>query len=173
MSRILLKRRRPEDFETYYKWYKLKSNQRLIGCSLPKTKRGILRILEKSLKDKKNYEFSVYDKKSGKLIGTCQIYLKGNKTGGLYIFIGDKNFRGKGYGTEILKHLIKIGFDELNLNKLKASVIEYNKASINLFKNFGFKLAKVKKKSWKYNSAYYDNYIFELSKSDLNKLHLR
>lgn len=164
MTKIILKKKCIDEFEDYYKWYKLKANQRLIGCSLPKTKKGNLGVFKKSLSDKKNYEYSVYV--NGELIGVGQIYLKKNNVGGVFILIGDKKFRGKGYGCEILKQLIKIGFDKLKLIKLKATIIEYNKKSISLFKKFGFKLTKIKKKSWKYNAIYYDEYVFELLRAE-------
>ncbi len=161
-NKIILKKKNINEFGTYYRWYKLKSNRNMIGSSLLKTKEGVLKQFKKYLDNPRNYEYSVYDKNSGKLIGVGQIFLKKNNVGGLYVLIGDKRLRRKGYGTEILKQLIKLGFNKLKLDKLKASVIGYNKASMNLFRKLGFKLVKIKKKSWRYDKKRYDEYVFEM-----------
>ena len=42
VSKIILRKKNINEFEAYYKWYKLKSNQNMIGTSLLKTKKGIL-----------------------------------------------------------------------------------------------------------------------------------
>ncbi len=162
-KRTILKKKNSGEFGAYCAWYKSRANQRLIGTSLQLSTDSLRKIFGKSLNDKNNFEYSVYDKKSGRLIGVAQIYLKGKGIGGLFILIGEKNFRRKGYGREILKQLIKIGFNELKLRKLKAAIIGHNEASLNLFKNCGFKLAEVKRKAWKYNGKRYDKYVFELN----------
>ncbi len=54
------------------------------------------------------------------------------------LFIGEKDLRGKGYGTEAIKLLTDYAFKRLNLHKLRAGIYCRNVASINAFKKSGF-----------------------------------
>ena len=59
-------------------------------------------------------------------------------TGSLQIGLGDRNDRGQGYGTEVLRMLLRYAFDELNLYRLGASTVEYNTGAIRFFERAGF-----------------------------------
>ena len=63
-----------------------------------------------------------------------------NNEAGLFIMIGEDDFRGKGYGKESLQYLINYAFKTLNLNKLTAEVNKKNIASIQLNKSLGFEI---------------------------------
>ncbi|MED1599171.1 MULTISPECIES: GNAT family N-acetyltransferase [Bacillus] len=63
-----------------------------------------------------------------------------NRAGLLAIGIGDKNYRGKGYGTEGLRLILKYAFYELNLHRVGLDVISYNKSAIEVYKKVGFKV---------------------------------
>ncbi len=49
-----------------------------------------------------------------------------NRTATLGIFIGDKNYRNKGYGTEAIKLLLEYGFRYMNLYNIKLDLMEFN-----------------------------------------------
>lgn len=46
------------------------------------------------------------------------------------LFIGDKSCWNKGYGTEVMRLLLRYGFDALNLNHIFLRVDEANKGGI-------------------------------------------
>jgi len=54
------------------------------------------------------------------------------------VLIGDKNTKGKGYGKEIIKAAIKIGFEELNLHRIDLFVFDFNKPAIKCYESVGF-----------------------------------
>jgi len=54
------------------------------------------------------------------------------------IFIGEKKFRGHGFGTKALNLLIEHCFDDLGLNRIWAYILSENQASISMFKKCGF-----------------------------------
>jgi len=90
--------------------------------------------------DSKVFRFIVEWKSN--IVGTCSISSIDykNSTAALNIkLIGDSNIRGKGIGTTSLQLLIQYCFDELNLNCLTASILEYNIPSLKLFYKCGFK----------------------------------
>lgn len=60
--------------------------------------------------------------------GVAQVHLKMDATYG----------RGRGYGTDSLKAIIKYAFEEMRLNCIYAEVLEYNIRSQKLFEKCGF-----------------------------------
>jgi RimJ/RimL family protein N-acetyltransferase len=54
------------------------------------------------------------------------------------ILIADKLDRNKGYGSLIVKELLKIGFDNLNLHRIDLGVFDFNKSAIKCYENCGF-----------------------------------
>lgn len=62
-----------------------------------------------------------------------------NQSATLAIGIGDAAFRGKGYGSDTLRLIIRYGFSELGLHRIGLTVIAYNKAAIKAYERAGFK----------------------------------
>jgi RimJ/RimL family protein N-acetyltransferase len=54
--------------------------------------------------------------------------------------IGDAADRGKGYGSEAIKLLLRYTFEEINLHRLSAAVPEYNLPALRLFDKAGFSI---------------------------------
>lgn len=97
-------------------------------------------------------------------IGTCGFvhYDKLNKSADVSIFIGDKNFHGKGIGTIILQKLIKYGFIKLNLHRIGAEIFEYNLISIKLFEKASFKKeATLRQSLWRHNK-WWNVYVYSI-----------
>lgn len=119
-----------------------------------------LQWLDSLARDKNTVMFAVETKK-GKLIGcTGLTYIDWkNRRAEVSIYIGDKNYKGKGYGTDALKTLMKYSFEELNLHMLFGEIFEYNKANIKLFEKCGFKRDGVLRHRL-YRDGRYQNSIF-------------
>ena len=85
--------------------------------------------------------FAIVDADSDKLIGNCSIFRinERNRKAEVGIFIGDKNYWSKGYGSEALSLLIDYGFNILNLNNIMLEVFSFNKRAFNSYKKVGFK----------------------------------
>jgi [ribosomal protein S5]-alanine N-acetyltransferase len=73
------------------------------------------------------------------------------------IIIGEKNYWGKGYGTEAIKLVADYAFYTLNLNKLNSGCYAVNRASIKAFEKAGFAQEGVKKKQYFFEGKYIDD----------------
>ena len=122
-----------------------------------------LQWLESMAKDKNTMMFAVETKK-GKLIGcTGLTYIDWkNSRAEVSIYIGDKKYKGKGYGTDTLKVLIDYGFRELNLHMLFGEIFEYNRANIRLFEKCGFKKDGVLRHRLYRDGKYWDSIIYSI-----------
>lgn len=54
------------------------------------------------------------------------------------IFIGEKSLWNRGYGTEVIRLLLKHGFNTLNLNRIALDVYETNPRAIRSYEKAGF-----------------------------------
>jgi len=54
------------------------------------------------------------------------------------IGLGEREFWGKGYGTDAMRILLRYAFDELNLNRINLNVFEYNQRAQKSYLKCGF-----------------------------------
>jgi len=77
---------------------------------------------------------------SGRLLGFARLHwiswIHGN--GFVSLGIADAQERGKGYGSEALRLMLRYAFTELNLFRLSASIPEYNQVALHVFNRHGF-----------------------------------
>jgi len=85
--------------------------------------------------------FGIRLKKSGKLIGVCQ--LTGinavSRSADLQIRIGEGASRGKGLGLEAVRLLTAFGFRDLNLHRIALQVFATNTRAIKTYEAAGFR----------------------------------
>ena len=95
-------------------------------------------ILERLVKE---HNYSIIDIETNELLGNCGIMSLDNinQTAEVGLFIGNKNFWNKGYGTEALTLLIDFGFKVLNLHNISLKVVSFNPRAIKVYEKIGFK----------------------------------
>ena len=54
------------------------------------------------------------------------------------IGIGEPDYRGKGYGTDAMRVILRFAFMELNLHRVSLDVFEYNPRAIRSYEKVGF-----------------------------------
>lgn len=102
------------------------------------------------------YQFAVEDFE-GDLVGRCGVTRLDwkNRVGELAIMIGAP-YRGRGYGREAMSLLCDFCFQEMNLHKLKVSVLAFNTAAIRCYERCGFVREGVLKEEIFRRGAYQD-----------------
>ncbi|MBC6972792.1 GNAT family N-acetyltransferase [Bacillus sp. Xin] len=89
-----------------------------------------------------------------------------NRAGLLAIGIGDKNYRGKGYGAEGLRLILKYAFYELNLHRVGLDVISYNKTAIEVYKKVGFKVEGCMREAVQRDGMSFDRIIMGILRNE-------
>lgn len=145
----------PNDPEvTYYMIMGAIPNSGSIYCSWD----ALEEEYEKLRKSQKDVVFAIIDKESDNMIGVVGLYDISwiPRHTELRIVIGEKDFWGKGYGTEATKLVVDYAFDKLNLNKVYLGVNTEHKRAIKAYKNAGFIEEAILRKEQYRNSKYYD-----------------
>jgi RimJ/RimL family protein N-acetyltransferase len=133
---------------------------------------------EEWFNDIKNKESDVYfsivildNDGSEKLIGNCAIRGINSKdrVGICGIVIGEKEFHGKGYGTEAMKLLVDYGFNTLNLNRIELSTFAFNTRAHESYLKVGFIEEGRKRQAIFKNGEYHDEIIFSILRSEWDK----
>jgi len=95
-----------------------------------------------------------------------------NRSAEFGIFIGDKSFWDKGYGTEATLLILKHGFETLNLNRIFLYVFETNPRAIHTYEKIGFVFeGRLRQKTFR-NGRYNDTFLMSMLRSewDNNKI---
>ena len=87
----------------------------------------------------------------------------------LYVFIGEPNAWGHGYGLEALWVLLDFGFNTLNLRKIELWMLAGNERAARLYKAAGFiEDARVPERSY-LDGEYVDNIILSIDPDGLER----
>ena len=173
-ERIYLSPRSTEDAETFTEWMNDFETTDYTGRS------GCIMSLEgekKYLEERNNEEatFVIVTLDKDKLIGTIGLedvnYI--NRTATLGIFIGDKNFRCNGYGTEAIRLLLDYGFNYMNLNNIKLDVMEFNERAIKCYEKCGFKEYGRRRKFSFINGKYYDRIEMDILSEEFKESYIK
>ncbi len=87
------------------------------------------------------------------------------------MMLGNPNARGKGVGLDAVMAVMRYAFDELGLERLDGSMIEYNQASISLYcGKCGWK-EEGRQRNWYYREGrYWDKLVVGITRNDYRVL---
>ena len=145
------------DAEKYTEWL----NDLEISIGLGHVYEGILNVdSEKEiLKDlSKKHNYSILDIETNELIGSCGFLEVDNlnQIAEIGIFIGNKYFWNKGYGTEAMMLLMDYGFKALNLHNILLRVFSFNEMAIKCYNKIGFKVIGKRREALKRGDKTFD-----------------
>lgn len=171
-ERVYLSPMSLDDYKTYTAWV----NDETLARGIGNFKMLITEENEKewiSSQDKNGiFSFAVIDKKTNKLLGNYGLEVRDQVSRRFHVggFIGEKENRGKGYGTEALMLVTKFAFEILNANTLFSGIYSFNEASLKSAKKAGYKEAGRFRNSYYYNSKFYDEIMIEMTREDYDEL---
>jgi RimJ/RimL family protein N-acetyltransferase len=93
-----------------------------------------------------------------------------NRSAGLGIVIGDKSLWGKGYGTDAMRVMLRLGFDKMNLHRLWLQVHDYNPRAIASYEKCGFKREGVLRADHFARGKYHDTIVMGILESEYRAL---
>ena len=130
-----------EDTSNIIKW---RNSQHVMDVFIertPLTEEKHLDWYENMVKTGKVVQFIMVDNVNNVDFGSA--YLKNidniNHKAEYGIFIGEDDYLSQGYGNRITSLVLDYAFNTLNLHKVYARILKYNKQSYNMFHKLGFK----------------------------------
>jgi len=169
-ERLYLSPINKDDYEVYTKWLNdPEVGENLGNYSMLLTLDEERKWLEEFSSKNHNYGMVLHD--GDQLIGNIGFVEIDNisRTGIVGLFIGDKEHRNKGYGTEAIKLFLSYGFKTLNLHNIMLHVFSRNERGIACYKKVGFKEIGRRRESKFINGEYYDTVYMDILSSEFVK----
>lgn len=173
-DRIYLSPRSTEDYEIFAEWLNDFQVADYVGRSgMIMSKEGEKEFLEAN--NNPEATFSIIDLESDKMVGTVGLEQINhlNRCATLGIFIGDKDYRDKGYGTEAIKLVLEYGFKYLNLKNINLDLMEFNERAYRCYQKCGFKECGRRRKSVFVNGKYYDKISMDILDEEFSGDYIR
>ena len=99
--------------------------------------------LEKEIEEQSvnQYWFSIRALADDKLLGDIDLYVYNwsGRDAFVGLGIGEREFWGRGYGTDVMRVILRYAFTEVSLNRVTLNVFEYNPRAIRSYEKAGFR----------------------------------
>lgn len=131
--------------KAFSRWSRDTEFRRLMdsGSAHVSSQGSVRRWLEKELEEQpvNMHWFSIRKLEDDKLLGDIDLYVVdwSGRDAFVGLGIGEREFWGKGYGTDVMKVLLRYAFTEVNLNRVTLNVFEYNPRAIRSYEKAGFR----------------------------------
>ncbi len=162
-QRLLFRKFRHEDFPIVYDWLSNLENMKY-RSSEPKT--------EEEVDECVNFRYAVVLKETNELIGSCELAFTDKDPAELAWELHRKYWKN-GYGTEIGKTLLKLGFEILGIRRIIADCNTLNRGSYRIMELIGMRREAHYVKYYRGNSAlnheWCDKYLYAILKEELVK----
>ncbi len=169
-ERIRLRRVDPEtDLEDRVRWMNDPEVLRYLGMLPGRLGREEIRrwLEESAAGELDSVEFAI-ETLDGRHIGggSLREFHQTARKAELALLIGETEFRGKGYGTEAVRLLVQVGFEQFNLNRIWLTVNEQNLAAIRAYEKAGFRKEGLLRAFGFANGAYYNVYLMAILREE-------
>ncbi|WP_434641789.1 GNAT family protein [Thermoanaerobacterium thermosaccharolyticum] len=162
-----------DDYEKYTEWV----NDMEVAAGMLFASKMITSSKEKEIVEtlSKEYNFAIVDIKTDELIGNLGFpkldYI--NRVAEVGLFIGNKEYWGRGYGQEALNLALDFGFSILNMHNIYLRVYSYNKPAISCYKKVGFKEAGRIREAKRIAGERYDEIIMDILEDEYESVYIK
>lgn len=108
--------------------------------------------------EQKNWKTYIILKKPKEAIGMVSYRYWGKKarTADIGIGLGEKKYWGKGYGTEALRLILDVVFNQMDFHKAELTTLAENERALKCFKKYGFKVEGRFREEVYFDGKYHD-----------------
>lgn len=167
-ERVTLRPYQPEDIAFIHTWFNdPEVTHYMFTGQKPTTLEQVQHIMQHDVASN-NVVMIAVDKETSTVIGLVGLYEIHDtaKKAEMRIIIGNKDFWGKGYGTELTEVITFYGFDRLNLHRIHLGYTAANGAAAGAYTNAGYVQEGVRRDDIYRNSRYYDSVLMGLLRDE-------
>lgn len=117
--------------------------------------------------------YKVVDVKTNEAVGHISlggISLKNRSARISRVLIGSGHHKGKGYCKDMVKAVLKIGFEELKLHRISLGVYDFNKAAIRCYQSSGFSIEGISRDILLYEEKWWSLVEMSILEDEWNAL---
>jgi RimJ/RimL family protein N-acetyltransferase len=157
-----------EDLPQRVKWINDPAIQHTLNYDYPTSLARTQKWFDTVLMDSSRRDFSVLTLADDTYIGFCGLINIEElvKKAEMYAVIGDREYWGAGYGTEIYRVLMNYGFNEIGLNKIYGYQLVHNEAAHRVVEKLGWKRDGLLRQDIYSHGRIRDRYIVSILRRD-------
>lgn len=172
-NKVTLRAIENSDLGTLHRWANDPATQDIIGnIHFPSSRDYQTKWLSNIQGDELNQRLAIETEEDG-LIGISSIMHIDWRNNHAWhgIVLGDKEIRGKGYGVDTVMATMRYAFDEMHLERLDGSIIEYNTVSYSLYCNKLGWVEEGRRRNYYFRKGrYWDQIVVGITKEDYYNL---
>ncbi|NOH63204.1 GNAT family protein [Vibrio sp. RE88] len=158
------------DSETFYRW-SLDREVTLYSLSsyaYPQSKSDIEQWLSKINSSSKSVTFGICSKANDQLIGYAGISDISvlNRSGEFFILIGEKEFWGRGVGTQVTRVVTDYAIQTLGLHRVQLTASALNIGAVKAYENAGYRHEGIMRESGFRNGQFVDKVLMSVLSSE-------
>lgn len=165
-ERIRLRAIERSDIPTFLRWFNDPEVRQFLLMYLPLSEAQEERWFESLPERSADHIFGIEANtdEGWRLIGNCGLHRIDwkNRNATFGIVIGEKEFWGRGFGTEATRTLLRFAFHELNLHRVSLDVYDFNARAIRSYEKAGFRLEGTKREALFRDGRYHDVHLMSI-----------
>ncbi|WP_411953982.1 GNAT family N-acetyltransferase [Alkalibacillus sp. S2W] len=123
---------------------------------------------DKTQDDQSRFDFAICLTQTGQFIGEGAILDidRYNQSAAFRLALSHSTYFNQGFGSQAIRLLLAIVFDEYQLNRLQLEVYSHNTRAIAAYEKLGFKREGVLRQALYYDGNYYDEIVMAMLKEE-------
>ncbi len=171
---VYLTRPTPEDISVIAGWSHDTAYYRSLrrGISYPETAEEYEEWFRGMVREQSGYPFAIRRRGDQQLVGWLalrEIFWQARHC--TFVIGIDPALRGRGYGTDAVRVMLRYAFMELNLNRVELVVIQYNDAGIRAYGKAGFRYEGTQRAAVYRDGVYYDVVMMAMLRAEWETLY--
>lgn len=169
-NRLILKGYRPADIQYVFSNYSKPEVMNILGHV---NEQAYLKEKDKVDRGYAAYNrdfvmFFLVEKSSGRIMGRCALHNWNSeyRRSEIGYHMDHEEFKRKGFMSEAVEAIMRYGFEELNLNRIDATVSPSNTASLAVMKKFNFTREGLLRQNYWTGDRFDDSIMFSLLRSE-------
>lgn len=157
---VILRRVEPSDYPDIQRWQNDPDLFRWMDYTKPFSLDDIRRSEERAIEE--GIPFII--EAEGRGVGRIGLnnFRRRDRMASLYVFVGERDAGGKGYGFDALMALLAYGFDVLNFRRIELWMLADNERALRMYKRAGFREdARLPERSWR-DGEYIDHLVMSI-----------
>jgi len=156
-EKVRLRALQEEDAEDCWRWVNNWDVVRQLQIRYPLSRLAERDFVERNMKPQPNDKVYGIETLDGGLylgnVGLHQISWE-DRRATFGIFIGEKAYWGKGYGTDATRAIVRFAFEQMNLNRIELQVFADNERGIRCYEKVGF-VREAVQRQYRYREGQY------------------
>ncbi|WP_326559182.1 GNAT family N-acetyltransferase [Micromonospora sp. NBC_01796] len=167
---VKLRAMEPSDAEALWRWNHDPEVMRWMDDGYAQTLTRVTTWMqERPRNDYGDVLFGIEVVENTRLIGLVRLHGAEPETGcaDLDIYLGEKDYWGKGYATDAMRTVCRYGFDKMRLHKITLTVVAENHAAHHVYRKVGFVDEGRLRQTFRRDGKWHDKFTMGLLEGEL------